>query len=82
MRECLAIAEFLRGGACASNRARKALILFASQLVQIAETDQADEGPHPSGNVEHQRIDAGPKKFMIRQVVPQAISTMTARGSM
>src|ERR1700724_3631162 len=38
---------------------RKLRILFAPQLVQIAESDQADEGPHPAGDIEHQRIDAG-----------------------
>src|SRR5580700_2316289 len=40
---------------------RKMRILLAPQLVQIAERDQADEGPHPAGDVKHQRVDAGPK---------------------
>src|SRR5260370_32201387 len=38
---------------------RELRILFAPQLVQIAESDQADEGPHPAGDVEHQRMDVG-----------------------
>src|SRR6202035_5084754 len=38
---------------------RKLRILSAPQLVYIPESDQADEGPNPAGDVKHQRIDAG-----------------------
>src|ERR1700682_4962648 len=51
--------SLLRGGSCPRDRARKPLILFAPQLVYIPERDQADEGPHPAGDIKHQRIDAG-----------------------